>query len=60
MLLLLQKASSNSDSTFLGFDLYKLIDKLQGWGESFILKLPNFIVAVLVFALFLVYCQICI
>lgn len=34
------------------FDLDKLIIKLQGWGEAFILKLPNFIVAVIVFILF--------
>ncbi|RXG16079.1 small conductance mechanosensitive channel [Leeuwenhoekiella aestuarii] len=51
-MLILQEAASKSDLTFLGFDLYKLIDKLQGWGESLILKLPNFIVAVLVFAVF--------
>lgn len=51
-MLILQEAESKSDLTFLGFDLYKLIDKLQGWGESLILKLPNFIVAVIVFAIF--------
>eukprot|EP01013_Petalomonas_cantuscygni_P044608 TRINITY_DN9232_c0_g3_i1.p1 TRINITY_DN9232_c0_g3~~TRINITY_DN9232_c0_g3_i1.p1 ORF type:complete len:316 (+),score=-22.87 TRINITY_DN9232_c0_g3_i1:536-1483(+) len=51
-MLILQEAASKSDLTFLGFDLYKLIDKLQGWGESLILKLPNFIVAVLVFVIF--------
>lgn len=51
-MLILQEAELKSDLTFLGFDLYKLIDKLQGWGESLILKLPNFIVAVIVFAIF--------
>lgn len=51
-MLVLQETTPDSDLTFLGFDLYKLIDKLQGWGENLILKLPNFIVAVLVFAIF--------
>ena len=51
-MLILQEAELKSDLTFLGFDLYKLIDKLQGWGESLILKLPNFIVAVIEFAIF--------
>lgn len=32
--------------------LEKLVDKLSGWGEGFILKAPNFIIAVLVFILF--------
>ncbi|MEC8884642.1 MAG: mechanosensitive ion channel family protein [Bacteroidota bacterium] len=51
-MLLLQEETRNSDLTFLGFDLYKLIEKLQSWGESIILKLPNFLVAVLVFIIF--------
>ncbi|EAQ49534.1 mechanosensitive ion channel family protein [Leeuwenhoekiella blandensis] len=50
--MLLLQENTNSDWTIFGFDLYKLIEKLQGWGESFILKLPNFLVAVLVFVLF--------
>lgn len=32
--------------------LDKLVDKLSGWGEGFILKIPNFIAAILVFILF--------
>ncbi|MEH6406447.1 MAG: mechanosensitive ion channel family protein [Leeuwenhoekiella sp.] len=44
--------SDNSDLDFLGFDFGKLVTKLQGWGEAIILKLPNFILAVLVFILF--------
>jgi small conductance mechanosensitive channel len=32
--------------------LDKLVDKLSGWGEGFILKAPNFIIAILVFILF--------
>ena len=50
--MLFLQENTNSDWTIFGFDLYKLIEKLQGWGESFILKLPNFLVAVLVFVLF--------
>lgn len=37
---------------FLGFDLGKLIDKMQGWLEAFMLKLPNIVVAILVIILF--------
>ena len=44
--------SNNTDLNFIGFDFGKLIDKLEGWGESIILKLPNFILAILVFVLF--------
>lgn len=49
---MIQTTIESTYGTILGFDLDKLIDKLQGWGEAFILKLPNFIVAVLVFILF--------
>lgn len=49
---MIQNTTDSTYGTILGFDLDKLIDKLQGWGEAFILKLPNFIVAVLVFILF--------
>lgn len=48
----MQTATESTNGTILGFDLDKLINKLQGWGEAFILRLPNFIVAVLVFILF--------
>lgn len=41
---------------FNSFDLSetldKLVDKLSGWGEGFILKAPNFVIALLVFILF--------
>jgi small conductance mechanosensitive channel len=41
---------------FKSFDisdtLEKLVDKLSGWGEGFILKAPNFIIAILIFILF--------
>lgn len=47
-----EDSSSSDTGTILGFDLDLLIDKLQRWGEAFILKLPNFIVALLVFILF--------
>jgi small conductance mechanosensitive channel len=49
---MMQTATESTNGTILGFDLDKLINKLQGWGEAFILRLPNFIVAVLVFILF--------
>lgn len=53
MLYLLQtETQSHPEWTFLGYDFYKLIEKLQGWGESLILKLPNFIIAILVFCTF--------
>ncbi|PHQ30587.1 mechanosensitive ion channel family protein [Leeuwenhoekiella nanhaiensis] len=53
MLSILQTETQNHPEwTFLGYDFYKLIEKLQGWGESLILKLPNFVIAILVFALF--------
>lgn len=42
----MQTATESTNGTILGFDLDKLINKLQGWGEAFILRLPNFIVAV--------------
>lgn len=48
----LQNKTTDSDWTFAGFDFHKLIEKLQGWVESFILRLPNFIIAVLVFIVF--------
>ncbi|MCC4211178.1 mechanosensitive ion channel family protein [Leeuwenhoekiella parthenopeia] len=44
------EAQENSDWNFFDFD--KLIEKLHGWGESLILKLPNFVIAILVFAIF--------
>lgn len=41
---------------FISFDLSNsldmLLEKLSGWGEGFILKTPNFILAILVFILF--------
>ncbi|HEA28584.1 MAG TPA: mechanosensitive ion channel family protein [Leeuwenhoekiella sp.] len=49
---MIQDTTETTSGTILGFDLDKLITKLQGWGEAIILKLPNFIVAVLVFVLF--------
>ncbi|WP_051907700.1 mechanosensitive ion channel family protein [Flavimarina sp. Hel_I_48] len=49
---MIQDTSESSAGTVWGFDLDKLINKLQGWGEAIILKLPNFILAVLVFILF--------
>ena len=53
MLYILQtETQSHPEWTFLGYDFYKLIEKLQGWGESLILKLPNFIIAILVFCTF--------
>ena len=53
MFLTLQAQTENhQDWTFAGIDFYALIEKLQGWGESFILKLPNFVMAVLVFCIF--------
>ncbi len=53
MLALLQSETENHPEwTFLGYDFYKLIEKLQGWGESLILKLPNFVIAILVFCVF--------
>ncbi len=53
MLYLLQtETQSHPEWTFLGYDFYKLIEKLQGWGESLILKLPNFVIAILVFCVF--------
>ncbi|WP_028375889.1 mechanosensitive ion channel family protein [Leeuwenhoekiella sp. MAR_2009_132] len=48
---ILQEAG-DKDWVFAGFDFHKLVDKLQGWGESFILRLPNFVIAVLVFIAF--------
>ncbi|PKP26174.1 MAG: mechanosensitive ion channel protein MscS [Bacteroidetes bacterium HGW-Bacteroidetes-2] len=36
----------------LGNALEKLLEKLSGWGEDIILKVPNFILAILVFILF--------
>lgn len=53
---ILQEAT-DSDWTFAGYDFHKLIEKLQGWGESFILKLPNFIIAVLVFIAFWIFAK---
>ena len=50
MIFFLQTESA-SDSKW-NFDFSKLIEKLQGWGESLILKLPNFIIAILVFCVF--------
>ena len=51
MLSILQtEAQENSDWSFFNYD--KLIEKLQGWGESLLLKLPNFVIAILVFAIF--------
>jgi len=49
---MIQNTTESTNGTILGFDLDKLIVKLQGWGEAIILRLPNFIVAVLVFILF--------
>jgi small conductance mechanosensitive channel len=49
---MIQTTTESSSGTILGFDLDKLIIKLQGWGEAIILRLPNFIVAVLIFILF--------
>ncbi|MGB3776439.1 MAG: mechanosensitive ion channel family protein [Leeuwenhoekiella sp.] len=49
---MIQDNTQSDTGTILGFDLDKLIEKLQGWGEAFILKLPNFIVAIIVFVLF--------
>jgi len=43
---------TTTTGTVWGFDLDRLINKLQGWGEAIILKLPNFILAVIVFVLF--------
>jgi len=50
MIFFLQTKSA-SDSKWT-FDFSKLIEKLQGWGESLILKLPNFVIAILVFCVF--------
>lgn len=36
----------------LGNALEKLLEKVSGWGEDIILKVPNFILAILVFILF--------
>jgi len=36
----------------LGNALEKLIEKLSGWGEEIILKVPNFILAILVLSFF--------
>ena len=49
---MIQTTNDSGEGTILGFDLHKLIVKLEGWGEAIILKLPNFIVAVIVFILF--------
>ncbi|MGO4910768.1 mechanosensitive ion channel family protein [Leeuwenhoekiella sp. W20_SRS_FM14] len=53
---ILQEAA-DKDWVFAGFDFHKLVDKLQGWGESFILRLPNFVIAVLVFIAFWIFAK---
>ena len=47
-----QNSADKSNRVFLGFDFGKLLDKLQGWIDAIILKLPNLVVAVLVVILF--------
>ncbi len=49
---MIQNNTDASDMVFLGFDLGKLIDKLQGWLDAFILKIPNLIAAIIVVILF--------
>ncbi|MGB5943998.1 MAG: mechanosensitive ion channel family protein [Leeuwenhoekiella sp.] len=42
----------NSDATFIGFDFNRIVDKLEGWGDALLLKLPNFLLAIVVFIIF--------
>lgn len=37
---------------FLGLEIDKLLAKIEGWGDIILLKLPNFILAVIIFILF--------
>ena len=50
--MIIQDNADQSDMMFLGFDLGKLLDKMQGWLNALLLKLPNIIVAILVIFLF--------
>lgn len=49
---MIAQESENHDINFLGFDFGRILDKLQGWGENILLKLPNFILAVLICIIF--------
>ena len=49
---MIAQESESSNINFLGFDFGRILDKLQGWGENILLKLPNFILAVLICILF--------
>ncbi|WP_416441101.1 mechanosensitive ion channel family protein [Leeuwenhoekiella sp. A16] len=49
---MIAQESENDNINFLGFDFGRILDKLQGWGENILLKLPNFILAVLICIIF--------
>tara|TARA_R110002020_G_scaffold85914_1_gene211671 strand:+ start:112036 stop:113004 length:969 start_codon:yes stop_codon:yes gene_type:complete len=49
---MIAQESENHNINFLGFDFGRILDKLQGWGENILLKLPNFILAVLICIIF--------
>lgn len=49
---MIQTNQEPSDLMFLGFDFGKLLNKLQGWLDAFMLKLPNLVVAIVVLFVF--------
>lgn len=47
-----EETTQDSNVEVLGVNLSPTIDTLQDWGQTFLEKLPNIVVAILVFALF--------